>query len=164
MSDAYLKKLKDPRWQKKRLEVMEKAGFTCKTCQSKDKTLTVHHINYRKGADPWEYHEDELACLCEECHDDIETRIIPLLRMIAVQANPRTMTNIALVLSRSASGMEDDECRVNGRPGANSIAVLRGALQLAKTALIESAVRSLYHPKEESASECLTVTLEDAIP
>jgi hypothetical protein len=65
---TYWEKLKDPRWQRKRLEVMERADFSCECCGSKEKTLNVHHKIYRKGADPWEYDETELECLCEGCH------------------------------------------------------------------------------------------------
>lgn len=32
---------KDPRWQRKRLEVMQIARFECELCASKDKTLNV---------------------------------------------------------------------------------------------------------------------------
>lgn len=64
----YWELLKDPRWQRKRLEVLESEDFTCQACGSADKTLHVHHRIYRKGHMPWEYGPDELACLCEDCH------------------------------------------------------------------------------------------------
>jgi hypothetical protein len=65
---TYWEKLKDPRWQRKRLEVMEAAGFECESCGDKEATLNVHHKAYKKNADPWEYEIEELACLCEVCH------------------------------------------------------------------------------------------------
>lgn len=68
---SYIEKLRDPRWQRKRLEVMERAQFQCETCESAEKTLNVHHKLYRKGANPWEYADEELACLCEECHEAV---------------------------------------------------------------------------------------------
>ncbi len=58
----------DPRWQKKRLEVMEKTGFKCQCCGSKDNTLHVHHLDYEHGKNVWDYSSSELECLCEECH------------------------------------------------------------------------------------------------
>lgn len=67
---AYWELLRDPRWQRKRLEVMERENFTCQGCEATDKTLNVHHKIYRKGAMPWEYPEHELRCLCEECHEE----------------------------------------------------------------------------------------------
>lgn len=68
MTRSYSEKLLDPRWQRKRLEIMERADFTCESCEDGNKTLHVHHRIYRKGAEPWEYSNDELVCLCEQCH------------------------------------------------------------------------------------------------
>ena len=64
----YYELLKDPRWQKKRLEVMERAGFECEECENNEVTLNVHHTYYEKGKMPWEYPTESLQCLCEECH------------------------------------------------------------------------------------------------
>lgn len=69
---TYSEKLRDPRWQKKRLEVMERDGFACVNCCTKVKTLNVHHWYYRKSAEPWDYPDMSLACLCDECHTQIE--------------------------------------------------------------------------------------------
>jgi 5-methylcytosine-specific restriction endonuclease McrA len=67
-TSAFFAKYKHPNWQKKRLEVMEKADFECENCGDKDATLNVHHRFYVSGRDPWEYDVDELVCLCEDCH------------------------------------------------------------------------------------------------
>lgn len=64
---TYAQKLRDPRWQKKRLLILERDGWTCLECGSKDKCLNVHHVVYRK-IDPWEYPDHLLQTLCEECH------------------------------------------------------------------------------------------------
>lgn len=64
----YLELLKDPRWQKKRLEILERDGWGCKWCGGKDKTLHVHHIFYFKDKEPWEVNNGFLVTLCEECH------------------------------------------------------------------------------------------------
>lgn len=64
---SYKQKLKDPRWQKLRLKVFERDGFTCFDCDSEDKTLTVHHCYYEKG-DPWDTDIAYLMTLCEDCH------------------------------------------------------------------------------------------------
>lgn len=94
MTTPYWKKLKDPRWQKLRLEVMQEAKFTCKMCRSKTETLAVHHINYRKGAEPWEHDLGELACLCEPCHKLVETDLIPRMRMLVTLAEPLAIKGI----------------------------------------------------------------------
>lgn len=86
MPKTYAEKLRDPRWQKRRLEVMERDKFTCRACRSKDKTLNVHHTHYRKGADPWDYDDNDLVTVCEECHGLIEERRAIILK---ATANPR---------------------------------------------------------------------------
>lgn len=65
---VYWKKLQDPRWQRRRLEILAKSNFICEDCGSHEKTLHVHHGYYRKGADPWDYDDPDLHCLCKECH------------------------------------------------------------------------------------------------
>jgi hypothetical protein len=69
---TYSEKLRDPRWQKKRLEVMSGSKFECESCGAKDKTLNVHHKVYRRGKQPWEYETEALSCLCEDCHSAVE--------------------------------------------------------------------------------------------
>jgi hypothetical protein len=64
----YVLKLKDPRWQKKRLEVFEHNNFTCSGCGATDKTLNAHHPIYEKDKEPWEYPNETLMCLCDDCH------------------------------------------------------------------------------------------------
>ena len=56
----------DPRWQKKRLEILERDGWQCVACGSKDKTLNVHHLMY--NGKPWITPGPYLQTLCEDCH------------------------------------------------------------------------------------------------
>lgn len=65
---TYSEKLKDPRWQRRRLEILERDGWKCRQCESEDRTLHVHHCYYIKGREPWEYAEELLFSLCENCH------------------------------------------------------------------------------------------------
>lgn len=65
---TYTDKLKDPRWQKRRLEIFQRDGFACVECNSKTETLHVHHRYYIGGRAPWEYPEFALVTLCAECH------------------------------------------------------------------------------------------------
>lgn len=65
---SYAEKLKDPRWQRKRLEIMKRDNFTCQDCRSETKTLNVHHRLYIPGIEPWNYPDYLLITLCEECH------------------------------------------------------------------------------------------------
>jgi len=68
MSNSYYDKLKDPKWQKKRLEILNRDNFTCQSCMSDDNTLHVHHKSYDKGREPWDYPNTCFITLCEECH------------------------------------------------------------------------------------------------
>jgi len=65
---SYSDLLRDPRWQRKRLEVMQRADFACELCGAINKTLNVHHERYAQGRMPWDYPPEELHCLCESCH------------------------------------------------------------------------------------------------
>ena len=65
---TYSEKLKDPRWQKKRLKILERDKFQCKNCESTEKTLHVHHKIYLKNIEPWDYDNFLLLTLCEDCH------------------------------------------------------------------------------------------------
>ena len=66
--EAYRQKLKDPRWQKKRLEVFQRDNFTCCYCGDWEETLHVHHLRYHKGFEPWDYDFSDLLTVCETCH------------------------------------------------------------------------------------------------
>lgn len=69
---TYIEKLKDPRWQKKRLEILNRDEWMCSGCGATDKTLHVHHAYYASGRDPWDYPSPTLAAFCEDCHHDEE--------------------------------------------------------------------------------------------
>lgn len=66
----YWQKLQDPRWQKLRLEAMQKSDFCCEMCGNSESMLQVHHKEYFKGHEPWEYDIEQLAVLCKECHEN----------------------------------------------------------------------------------------------
>lgn len=65
---SYSEKLLDPRWQKKRLEILQDNDFTCEICGDTESTLHVHHKMYAKGREPWEYETEQYAVLCKTCH------------------------------------------------------------------------------------------------
>lgn len=65
----YAKKLRDPRWQKKRLELFRAASFRCECCGKDNEELCVHHVNYLKGRDPWDYPDENFQVLAKSCHE-----------------------------------------------------------------------------------------------
>lgn len=64
----YSEKLKDPRWQRKRLEVLERDQFTCSCCGDTEMELQVHHLSYKPKTEPWEYELENFQTLCKYCH------------------------------------------------------------------------------------------------
>jgi len=92
--EAYRRKLKDPRWQKMRLEIFNRDDFKCQYCDDKRETLHVHHLEYLPDLDPWQYPMESLITLCESCHEDEtnyrreqEERLIGTLREIGFSVN-----------------------------------------------------------------------------
>lgn len=89
----YTFKLKDPRWRKRREEILYRDRYLCQDCwpagedEETEHTLNhlrwlygedwytaqlklqVHHLCYISGRQPWEYEDQYLITLCEECHD-----------------------------------------------------------------------------------------------
>jgi glutaredoxin len=66
---TYSEKLKDPRWQKKRLEIFQRDDFKCVYCGDDKNTLHIHHLQYdRSHKDPWDYENEKMITLCEYCH------------------------------------------------------------------------------------------------
>ncbi len=66
---TYSEKLRDPRWQKLRLKILERDNWRCVLCSGADKNLQVHHVVYRKK-EPWDYPEYLYQTLCEDCHEE----------------------------------------------------------------------------------------------
>lgn len=62
----YSDKLKSPKWQKKRLEVLSRDSFTCKCCGDQETELHVHHLKYTK--EPYDAPLIDLQTLCKHCH------------------------------------------------------------------------------------------------
>lgn len=78
---SYAEKLKDPRWQRKRLEIMQRDDFTCQCCQDAEKHLNVHHLYY-SGSNPWESKSDALVTVCQDCHTMLEEQKKDLYSLI----------------------------------------------------------------------------------
>lgn len=64
----YKEKLLHPKWQKKRLIILQRDGFKCTLCGDDQTTLHVHHEGYEGYKNPWDYEDDKLKTLCSDCH------------------------------------------------------------------------------------------------
>lgn len=83
----YKDQLKNPKWQRKRLEIFNRDNFACIECGDTKTTLHVHHKEY-KDCEIWEYPNKLLITLCENCHKKkhptIKGRLINLLKDTAL--------------------------------------------------------------------------------
>tara|TARA_R110000868_G_C10510016_1_gene732033 strand:+ start:76 stop:480 length:405 start_codon:yes stop_codon:yes gene_type:complete len=75
---TYSDKLRHPKWQKRRLEIMQRDEFTCQKCFAMETPLTVHHKYYTKGNEPWQYDGSALITLCEDCHEWMHRTFDPI--------------------------------------------------------------------------------------
>jgi len=73
MKKSYSDLLKSPKWQKKRLEILQRDEFKCRSCTDDLTTLHVHHLRYDRELLPWEYENEDLITLCETCHNAISS-------------------------------------------------------------------------------------------
>lgn len=65
---SYADKLRDPRWENRRMWFVRKHGAWCRSCKRKGIEFQVHHKVYRKGVEPWDHTDDEMILLCRGCH------------------------------------------------------------------------------------------------
>lgn len=72
---SYKDKLQDPKWQKKRLEILNRDNWKCQKCGDENKTLHVHHIEYKPCREPWQYDNENFVTLCYDCHYYVEQNI-----------------------------------------------------------------------------------------
>lgn len=77
---TYSEKLKDPRWQRKRLQIFNRDDWKCVVTGLSTQTLCVHHMRYH-GA-PWSSPDDELETVCETVHE----LITPIARYLQKSA------------------------------------------------------------------------------
>ncbi len=69
-NNSYSELLKDPHWQKKRLEIMQRDKWQCVSCMDNNSELHVHHLKYSTEM-PWDELDENLITLCSSCHKAI---------------------------------------------------------------------------------------------
>lgn len=102
---TYSDLLKDPRWQRMRLEVLNRQDFTCEECGSKDRTLHVHHTYYTKNTKPWEYPASSLRVLCEQCHEAWQALMTDIQKAIGqlYQGDQLDLLGVAIGMQMSSA-------------------------------------------------------------
>lgn len=63
----YKEQLADSRWLKKKADILLRDNYTCQKCGAQSH-LNVHHLSYENGRLAWEYPNEQLVTLCEQCH------------------------------------------------------------------------------------------------
>lgn len=94
---TYAQKLRDPRWQRKRLEILERDGWKCCCCHRADQTLQVHHLIYARR-DPWDYPNEVYQTLCEDCHEirgELTNKIVDAIRLSLKDVPTKRITLVA---------------------------------------------------------------------
>ena len=106
---TYAEQLKDPRWQRKRLEILERDSFTCTSCGDKEKQLHVHHGAYLSGLKVWEYDDKMLHTVCVTCHSDISDEIYET--NVAIGQMEQTGDNFHMIryISFNVCALNDDD-------------------------------------------------------
>lgn len=109
--ESYRELLKDPRWIKKRNEILSRDKSTCQFCGCQDKYMHVHHKYYIEGRKPWEYEDDALVTICEKCHQNTtdDARLLyPLFLQVRDLFRERGFSDsiLSAILSRFSNYLE----------------------------------------------------------
>lgn len=64
---AYSRKLASPKWQKKRLIILNRDKWKCRYCGDDKTELHVHHLKYT-GKNPEDAPNKDLITACADCH------------------------------------------------------------------------------------------------
>jgi hypothetical protein len=77
-----------PLWQRKRLEILDRDGWTCRCCdkESSDKIpiqFHVHHLWYERDLLIWEIDNEGLVTVCDECHKKLHNELAKTAGIIA---------------------------------------------------------------------------------
>ena len=98
---TYAEKLNSPKWQRKRLEIMQRDGFKCRICKDDKSTLNVHHLYYIKDKELYDYDNETLVTLCKDCHSYAHNELSKISSIIAfsVIKNKQTYFDVCKLLN-----------------------------------------------------------------
>lgn len=106
---TYSEQLKHPKWQKKRLSILERDQWCCQLCSDTESNLQVHHKEYISGRKPWEYEDSNFQTLCKHCHSVVEyfksKNLIPIISSKNIVETFEDIMTIASILKSNKYGM-----------------------------------------------------------
>lgn len=114
----YLSQLKHPKWQKKRLKILERDDFTCQVCGDKETELHVHHNSYK--GNPWNIDDSELITVCKFCHklkhkiSNFSSYIVKKIKLKSINITIYLLLRENLFESYSINHNNNDEVEFNG--------------------------------------------------
>jgi len=122
----YKEQIKSPKWQRRRLEILQRDDFTCQICGCKDKMLHVHHTAYERNKMIWEYPDEMLITMCNECHSlehNMDNLITKLLYMIKTRGvtNHEIITLLDFIDTKLFNGESDAILKITGKYGIPEI-------------------------------------------
>jgi hypothetical protein len=99
VAKTYSDKLKDPKWQKRRLSILNRDEWMCQKCYDNGSTLHVHHRRYsNEYKDPWDYPDNLLVTLCETCHQQETDQMNDTLKYLCDVFRERFFSEDILVI------------------------------------------------------------------
>lgn len=99
--NEYYQRLKDPRWQKKRLDIMDRDNFSCQICGATKKTLNIHHKRYLVHKEIWDVPDSLLVTLCEDCHQQEAENLTSVVQDITSIIRQKFFSNSIYTLTQA---------------------------------------------------------------
>lgn len=65
----YDKLLNKAQWKRKRQVIFKRDNYTCTVCGSQESLCAHHTYYYKRRVNPWEYPDESLVTMCEDCHN-----------------------------------------------------------------------------------------------
>jgi len=126
----YIEQYKDPRWQKIRLQVLERDNWQCQKCSDIKSTLHVHHLYYENGKPIWDYPLSCFVTLCEKCHDwETKEKITCTNEIIGELSSiflPSELSGIAASILRGKSSLLKELQQNRKKP----LAIIKASFQI----------------------------------
>ena len=89
----YIEESKTVEWQRKVDEIRQRDNYMCKICGAQDRQVQVHHTYYSQNLHYWEYPNEQLITLCQDCHLS-EHELVDRFKMIKTSMNPMIVESI----------------------------------------------------------------------
>lgn len=93
----------DPRWDAKRAQTLVRCNSTCTVCLRKDRKMFAHHLFYTDDA-VWVATDEQLTCLCGDCHREVKKFKMELGRFAHLPAFRQMMRSVLEMWKQANDG------------------------------------------------------------